>query len=319
MLSCDHCKSHVRAVCFVGPKFNCFFESPRIAVESSLPINMHFYRMMKVRVVVLSILAQVSIVQSEFHIGGYTVGDSCRLLNSPYSQAENLMTAINDVLFTIANEILPDVALGTQSRHGFTAFFKLDAHKEQVAAMFKRIYDGAPVLHRCTVAPSGLTIECVGPPEEDDSTQARICAEWDTPAFFVSDEPSTLFVCPVTANGFKRFPGSTDCPRVRNNVMSPRKPSTLGLSLFGILLHEFMHFYDTSDAFAETPCNEIMVEAPVNVSESSINYDIAPEVYGIQQCATLPADQQLLNAANYGLYASGKSNQGHTLLDHCAD
>ena len=226
-----------------------------------------------------------------YHVDGYIIDDSCNLVGGLKSKAVILEGAILSMRYGIQSKVLVDAQQGTASRHGYTALFKTDDSKEQVISVYRKILAGGAFYHKCQVAPyMNVTFSCPNVHQYDPS---NACAKSPSiRAALRSDRAWNLRICP---SWFERPKKATAkfCPSLKNNIMTE---THLADTQVGILTHELSHVYGAVPSPTK-PCTDLMDQD---------NVVVANETYGMQQCAELPADQQLHNAQNLALYASGR-------------
>ena len=242
----------------------------------------------------------VSKVFGIFRVGGYILDDSCSFVGGLNSQATILEGAILTMRFSIRSKVLIDVKKGTASEHGYTAFFKTDDNKEKVTSVYRKLLAGGGFQDRCEITPSeNITFSC--PEVSAYDPNAFSCAR--TPhmkAFVRSDRSWNVQICPSWFS-LPKIATAALCPAVVENKMTETQ---LGITQVGVLIHEISHLYG-ADAFLTESCTDLM-----NLS----SFSDANETYNAQACAELPADQQVLNANNYALYAGGGFMQSLTML-----
>ncbi|KAL9029320.1 MAG: hypothetical protein Q9196_002426 [Gyalolechia fulgens] len=183
--------------------------------------------------------------------------------------------------------VLSDLELGTASRHGFSTFFKSNANRPIARQVYRAIADGKDL-------PTGKpVIECASPDvgytEEQYRTFLLLCDPH--PPLFQSKqaaavvEHGTVVLCPTFWDS-DDFPGIDDCVPIggrRGRKRFLASGASLGNTKYSVLLHELMHLYNPLDGANRTD-----------------------EVYDIQRCAELDADQSVANAENWAFYADGE-------------
>ncbi|KAI4162074.1 MAG: hypothetical protein LQ342_004244 [Letrouitia transgressa] len=195
----------------------------------------------------------------------------------------------------IRDKVIPDIE-ANPSQHGYTAFFKTEAHKPIVKDLLTRVVNGDTFLDRCLVAPTAITMDCVSPfvwDNPDEYTKFYQSGPNNFVAFFIFDHPNIMRLCPR----FFALPEKAqleDCPSVRRNKMT--NAPNLAFHRLGVLTHELAHKYGASgdDEDLAFPCKDI--------TEPDDDMLVANGTFAIQDCAQLSADKQLKNAQNYAFY-----------------
>ena len=259
-------------------------------------------------------LHSITSTHASLDVDGYVIDDSCPFSDANAIDPKGLVVAraLGEIGAYIHVNILADVETGTSSERGFSAFFKTNANKDQVAKIFRSMTRGDVFTHRClpgqTLRP---TIHCVDA-DAVDSPDAKRCADKfldrritvDTGAFILDETPNVLHLCPMFFELPPR-PHSGTCPTVRHNHMTH---TTLADNQLAYLVHEIAHFYGATPYEYQLESCDLLMNENVDVN--------ATEVYDVQGCAELDQDKQVVNAQNYALYFSGKSpiQKGKLLL-----
>ena len=229
-------------------------------------------------------------------VGNYAIDDSCLYTTGgPTSAGEQLSNVLTSIRFSITNKILPNVALGTQSHNGFSAFFKTNNNKGAVQALFQRILDG-------NFGPAGTqpTFKCISPYAHPDEYHGGGCFHQGLIAYVDPiNFPNAVVVCPSFFYQAS-IPLSTMCPSVKDNVMGPSGTHPLAGNQFSIIVHELGH---------------LLLKGYVAETLRSSQETEPAEVYEVQECATLDASAQVINVQNYAFYGAGEFSSTLFWLD----
>ena len=233
-------------------------------------------------------------VNGLLQIAGYAIDDSCSFSVGAGTARTVLVDAIVSMQKLLITKIVPDGRQGTASQHGYSAFFKANRNRHQVLSLYERMVRGDQITNRCLVSSSQIIFQCVSqvPSVAADDRNARLCAQYwsGTTAFYTSDRPNIIVICPHFLR-MRMLPQSKDCPFIRRNKMAGSL--RLAENQVGVLIHKLAHLYGANPV-QNMPCTDMMDPDIIIFPD---------EVYGMQQSAELPAEQQLTNAQNFALYA----------------
>ena len=214
--------------------------------------------------------------------------------DAPYSggtQASYLRAFLPAFQSTVQN-LLQDLAQGTASQHGYSAFFKSNAALNTTTQIYQDMANGKEVLggpwdsqsQSFTEPPewSPPLIVCANPGEDATEDGQEMC---DAPGSttnvaVVPKNQGTVYLCP---NFFRlpRVARRAACP-----VVDPVSNQFVGdgfnlaFSQYGVLVHEMYHLYNTENT-------------------------LTSEIYDIQGAVDLTEEASVMNAQNYALYAAG--------------
>jgi len=193
--------------------------------------------------------------------------------------------------------VLADLALGTASTHGYTAFFKTNNNLDAVRQVYQSMVDGPNILTSWngnlsdpSARWSAPTIICANPNEPDTALQYASCISSEQAIMRVGGvarNTGIISLCPIFFR-LPRIARRSACPAVENNVFA-----TNGLNLartqYAILVHELAHIYNPGTLVAE-------------------------EKYKIQETVELDAEGSFENAQNWADYAAGEFAELDTRL-----
>ena len=190
-----------------------------------------------------------------------------------------------------------DASLGSQSSHGFSAFFGPSTSKDYLTTLFTNMIDGAGVPVR-TISP----INRILPPKIVCSTPDMwynlitrpcsrslysYCRDRSSTVAFHSEYWNAIFLCPVFFQ-YAEKPTGRHCPEVDVFANEWKGDETAFAEYQSyILIHELIHLYSGDRALGG-------------------NTD-PPEFYGWNDCMQLPADLSLRNPDNYRFYVACES------------
>ena len=206
----------------------------------------------------------------------------------PNSRASRLQSVLKQTGAFILNAIIPTAQRGVVGSRAFASFFTSDSNIDQVVSIFNQIVGGAAVpAYGGGTRPVQFT--CLNP--DDDVLVYKmfyqgLCVERPGSggmAWISGTE--WIVLCPNAFISFD-FLNANACPKVQNNKLVPNDMVIGNGDLFVFIIHELAHVYGIS---------------------SDPDSDRTPEVYNIQDAIDLPAAAQAKNAANYALFANGKS------------
>ena len=211
--------------------------------------------------------------------------------DSKAARLKTLLPLIQDILRIVIRDA---ETKGTSSRYGFGAFFKTDDSRAAVTDAYQKMVDGDTVdvsadrAIRIGSRTASPTFACM---EQGDSFTAHLLAKCSNRAhgkriarLMTWGASEIIMICPAfwdMPSGLTR----SSCPRVVDNRMVPND-ETLMRSMFGSIVRILAHIYvpeslDYGNSYVETVDN-------------------------VQDVIELNETASLVNANNYGFYASGK-------------
>ena len=192
----------------------------------------------------------------------------------PSSHAPELQDLLAQVYSGLQN-VITDLQLGTASRHGYSAFFKDDSSKAEVAQVYERIGAGANV----TVGHEMRrpTFVCANNGRRTDLLFQH-CIEGNS-AVLNWGNSEIVPLCPIFWS-IQPKPTSSDCPLVSGNNRPPPSDQSLLQNQEALLVGNLVHFYHSVSSRYTTKIADVV--------------------------AGLNASGSLLNPATYALYYAGK-------------
>ncbi|KAL8850068.1 MAG: hypothetical protein Q9221_004994 [Calogaya cf. arnoldii] len=181
--------------------------------------------------------------------------------------------------------VLHDLQYGLASRHGYSAFFKSNAHLLFVQEVFQNITAGRSLQGRSPM------VQCLNTFEQTPTTQnaySMICEPREGHELLRArgSRSGLLVLCPNFWT-HPAFPNGTDsCPLIsgrRGFAKFVEDGSALFDTQFGILIRELVRMYN--------PLNQEAEECVIS---------------GVQECLELDREKSIRNAGNWALYAACK-------------
>lgn len=202
------------------------------------------------------------------------------------------MALIGGALATLP-AVINDLQAGTNSRHGYKAWFKSNDSSAYIQGLLQDIYTGQP---RIGLQPqpdllTGPRISCVTPATVDLYPWMRFDPFWacvtHSPAAgaYYYSRSSYILICPYFWS-MQPYPLRSFCPTVIHNRFVGNRGS-LSAYQTHILIHEMVHFY--------LGLNSLTLETT------------PPEQYELNDCVALDTVNSLRNPSNYQNYLASKS------------
>ena len=199
---------------------------------------------------------------------------------------KNISGGRADQLISLLQEIgndLPTIVVdanqGTDSQYGYQAFFKTNDNIPFVTDTFGKMSDSASV--NVGGQEQQVVFVCANPGDPVVATvYNNMMATQPRAAAYSAFGNNAIYLFPFFW-ALSRKPYPFRCPHVRNGICSPNS-DYLGRTQYATIVHEladkYLHLNDMN----------------------------AMDVYNIQDCIDLPANEQIDNAENYAMYVSGE-------------
>ncbi|KAG8525624.1 uncharacterized protein KY384_009268 [Bacidia gigantensis] len=180
--------------------------------------------------------------------------------------------------------------LGEDSIYGFKSLFTNNENIAAVTETYGKLSDAETVVVNGQA--TRVTFVCL---ELGDFTTASIyntiLTNQRRAAAFNEFGSEKIYLTPFFFEVLKRNPEPYRCPLFRKNRIAVNFDDILGTTQYGIIIHElvdkYLHF-------------ENLLQA---------------EVYDLKDCIKLSADQQLKNAENFNMFASGRLFEVSTMMN----
>ena len=187
--------------------------------------------------------------------------------------------------------VLNDVELGTDSQHGFKAFFKDGATSTYVRGILRSLASAQPLkgLIPDPFVSSATRFACVTPSTISQHTFLegdpwKICSLPGAGRYFYVRGSSYILLCSSFWRGVIS-PEKNQCPSIRRNQFLGGGEA-LGTYLTYLIIHEMVHFY---------------------LGEASLaTWTDPPETYRINHCVALDPLNSAHNPQNYQFYVASK-------------
>ena len=203
----------------------------------------------------------------------------------PGGKAEQLISLFREIGADLTT-ILVEANTGVDSSYGFKALFTSDQAIVPVTANFEKLSDSATV--QVNGQTKQITFVCAEPDDPGTSeiynyamrNQPRACA-------FSQFGTEKIFLMPLFfSNEYQRNPAPYRCPLFRMGSIARHADDILGTTQYGTIIHELLDKYMHLEGMQEQ------------------------EKYDLIDCIKLRPEQQLLNAENYAMFASGEMSCG---------